>query len=83
MSEIGKQRVWVGAASYPAARMPAWSRRECHVVCLMRLGAMGKGSSTEKSVFVSQLLQKYQVMHDCPGHGGMLPIGNAKLLGGR
>src|ERR1700727_1908829 len=35
-----------------------------------------------KSVFVSQLLQKYQMMRDCPGHGGVLPIGNSKLLSG-
>ena len=35
-----------------------------------------------KSVFVSQLLQKYQMMPDCPRHGGMLPIGNPKLFGG-
>src|ERR1700722_18132690 len=30
---------------------------------------------------VSQLLQKYQMMHDRARHGGMLPIGNAILFG--
>src|ERR1700730_11211899 len=35
-----------------------------------------------KSIFVSELFQKYQMMHDCPSHGGMLPVGDAKLLGG-
>src|SRR5579863_4111540 len=33
-------------------------------------------------VFVPQLLQKYQMMPDCPRHGGVLPIGNPKLFGG-
>src|SRR5580704_3972985 len=35
-----------------------------------------------ESVFVPQLLQEYQMMPDCPGHGGVLPIGNPKLFGG-
>ena len=34
-----------------------------------------------KSVFVSQLLQKYQMVQDRPRHGGMLPIGNSKFFG--
>ena len=33
-------------------------------------------------IFVSQLLQKYQMMPDCLCHGGMLPIRNSKLFGG-
>src|SRR5271168_780113 len=37
---------------------------------------------TSESVFIPQLLQKYQMMPDCPGHGGVLPIGNPKLFGG-
>src|SRR5580700_2606535 len=35
-----------------------------------------------ESVFVPQLLQQYQMMPDCLSHGGVLPIGNAKLFGG-
>ena len=34
-----------------------------------------------KSVFIPQLVQKYQMMLDCQGHGGVLPIGNPKLFG--
>ena len=36
---------------------------------------------SSRSVFIPQLLQKYQMMLDCQGHGGVLPIGNPKLLG--
>src|SRR5580700_1701999 len=43
------------------------------------------GTGTEvdelKSVFIPQLLQQYQMMLDCQGHGGVLPIRNPKLLG--
>ena len=35
-----------------------------------------------ESVFVPQLLQKYQMVPDCLGHGGVLPVGNAILFGG-
>src|SRR5580692_13106505 len=35
----------------------------------------------QSSAFVSQLLQKYQMMLDRPAHRGMLPIRNAKLFG--
>ena len=44
--------------------------------------AIGKGLNAQNSTFVSQLLQKYQMMQDGAGHGGMLPIGNSKLFGG-
>lgn len=50
---------------------------------LVRIGSrvIGKTKRTE-SVFVPQLLQKDQMMPDCPGHGGVLPIGNTKFFGG-
>src|SRR5271155_1995845 len=35
-----------------------------------------------ESDFVPQLLQEYQMMPDCLSHGGVLPVGNAKLCGG-
>ena len=35
-----------------------------------------------RSVLLPQLLQKYQMMPDRPGHGGVLPVGNPKLFGG-
>src|ERR1700722_9995892 len=35
-----------------------------------------------ESVFVPQLLQEHQMMPDCLGHGGVLPIGDPKLFGG-
>src|ERR1700719_6937 len=38
--------------------------------------------ATRKLIFVSQLLQKQQMMFDRPPHRGMLPIWNAILLGG-
>src|SRR3984957_14157662 len=34
-----------------------------------------------ESVFLPQLLQEYQMMADCPGHGGVLPIRDPKLFG--
>ena len=34
-----------------------------------------------KSVFIPKLPQKYQMVLDCQGHGGVLPIGNPKLFG--
>src|ERR1035438_370860 len=41
----------------------------------------GTGIDELKSVFIPQLLQQYQMMLDCHGHGGVLAIGNPKLFG--
>jgi hypothetical protein len=35
-----------------------------------------------KLVAIPQLFQKYQMMPDCAGHGGVLPIGDPELFGG-
>src|SRR6516164_8745424 len=33
-------------------------------------------------VFIAKLLQKYQMMPDCPGHSRVLPVGDTELCGG-
>src|ERR1700677_987426 len=72
----------MSTSSYPAVLILASNRKKFHVTCWKWwLGHTQKIKRSE-SVFVPQLLQKYQMMADCPRHGGVLPIGNPKLFGG-
>ena len=50
-----------------------------------RLGIAGANEGIDegaKSALATQLLQKYQMMPDGAGHGGVLPIGDPELFGG-
>src|ERR1700685_871462 len=72
----------MSTSSYPAVLILASNRKKFHVTCWKGWLGHTQKIKRSKSVFVPQLLQKYQMMADCPRHGGVLPIGNPKLFGG-
>src|ERR1700688_3271591 len=80
-SEIGKQWGQALMNSYPAVLIFASNRRSFHVTCSEWWLGHAQKIKRSESVFVPQLLQEYQMMPDCPGHGGVLPIRDPKLFG--
>src|ERR1700722_2398396 len=81
-NEIGKRRGQPLINSYPAVLIFASNRKSFHVTYREWCLGYAQKIKRSQSIFVPQLLQEYQMMPDCPGHGGVLPIRASKLFGG-